>query len=124
MAIMAGMAFMAPKKDDTSGSSAAPEPTESPVAGSEVSQDANPGSTAPESGEAEKLDTELDDGGPVLGDGQDGDEGVSGETQGVPHPVTGVVDEIETAISNFGHELSAEFKSVMNSLIEKAKAIL
>lgn len=41
-----------------------------------------------------------------------------------PHPVGGVLEEIESAISNFAHELSAEFKSVAASLIAKAKELV
>ncbi len=37
-----------------------------------------------------------------------------------PHPAVGVIAEIETAVNNFGHELSTEFKGIMASLIAKA----
>lgn len=41
-----------------------------------------------------------------------------------PHPVGSVLDEIESAVSNFAHELGEGFKSVIDDLIKKAKDLL
>jgi hypothetical protein len=118
--MMGAMAYsMASKKEgDTNG---APAET-APVDGVDV---VNPETASPVAdGSVDPVATAVDPGVTFEGDEATEINESNLPPDPEPHPVGSVLDEIESAIGNYAHELTAGFKSIIEDLVKKAKDLV
>lgn len=119
-ALMCAMVYRAPAEDESSGAGAPADPA--PVVAAEPQTEVDLGGQLNTNGDPASQ-TDVD------GAGQQ-DAGVTDVNESnlppdpEPHPVGGVLDEIESAVSNYAHELTANFRLIIEELVKKAKDLV